>query len=109
MHWSLGAGPGPAVGASGTGCVVGQRGMCVGYTAPSSQCEELHSALCVCHAHTWPCTPAGVCAVPSTPRGPMRGLGLTGVSQGTVAQLICGALRLLLHHAGVELEGQEPE
>lgn len=26
-------------------------------------------ALCVCHAHTWPCTPGGVCAVPIPPRG----------------------------------------
>lgn len=40
----------------------------------------------------------------------MGRLGLTGVSQGALAQPICGALRLLLHHAGGGAGGTwEPE
>lgn len=41
----------------------------------------------------------GLCSA-HRPQGPLGVLGLTGVSQGTVAQPISGALRLLLHHAG---------
>lgn len=73
------------------GCVWGMR------SCPYHVRSCTHTLMCAMHtpghAPRW-----GLCST-HRPHRPLGGLGLTEISQGTVAQPSCGALRLLLHHA----------
>lgn len=70
--------------------MLGEAGVCVGY-------RTLRSSECATHPR-W-----GLCSA-CHPQGPQGRLGLAEVSQGTLAQPICAALRLNSIMPGVELE-----
>lgn len=69
---------------------VGERLGCVWGTSHPHSTRSCTHTLCVCRAHTWPCNPGGLCAVPTPPGQAWPHWGL----MGTMAQPIRGALRL---------------